>query len=306
MKARRYALLLAGGYFLVAAAYILVSGRIAAGASGDVESLRRAESTKGLLFVFVTGVALFLFAWRLFARIERDAERLDRQREAMLASERRAVAGLLAATVAHDFNNFMTGVLGGLDLVRHAPELSQATRDLVRETEAAARRGVELSNRLIEIGRGRAAGERCEVELGSFVRETVALLRKHPAARGCELRVVAPDPVHAHVYPLLVQQLVLNLVLNAAEAMRGKGVIEVRVVPDANGAVVEVHDTGPGVPEAARGHLFEAFFTTKPDGTGLGLVSVRACAEMHEGDVRVERSPLGGACFRARLGAARG
>jgi signal transduction histidine kinase len=60
---------------------------------------------------------------------------------------------------------------------------------------------------------------------------------------------------------------------------------------------LEVHDNGPGIPVAERQRIFEPFFTTKADGTGLGLMSVKACAEVHHGHVTVQASPLGGACF---------
>jgi two-component system sensor histidine kinase HydH len=75
----------------------------------------------------------------------------------------------------------------------------------------------------------------------------------------------------------------------------------VRLAIDAESACIEVHDNGPGIPDDAKEAIFEAFYTSKPDGLGLGLVSVKVCADAHHGSVEVFRSDLGGAAFRVRL-----
>jgi signal transduction histidine kinase len=97
---------------------------------------------------------------------------------------------------------------------------------------------------------------------------------------------------------VLVSQVVTNLLVNAGEATGGKGLIEVRVVPAGDEVRLEVHDSGPGVPLNRRATLFEALASTKPEGSGMGLFSVRACARAMGGDVAVLDSDLGGACFR--------
>lgn len=90
--------------------------------------------------------------------------------------------------------------------------------------------------------------------------------------------------------------------VNAAEALDGQGQVEVRLRQDQPGvAVLEVHDDGPGVPEELRHRIFDALYTTKPQGTGLGMIAVRACASAHGGAVALEQSPLGGALFRLSL-----
>ena len=103
-----------------------------------------------------------------------------------------------------------------------------------------------------------------------------------------------------------IQETLLNLVLNAADATGGRGRIEVRSFEEDGAHVLEVHDDGPGVPLDIREEVFRAFFTTKADGNGLGLLSVRACAELHGGTAEIGDSPLGGACFRVTLRSAEG
>jgi signal transduction histidine kinase len=105
----------------------------------------------------------------------------------------------------------------------------------------------------------------------------------------------------AMVNPITLHRSVLNLVLNAADAVEGRGIIEVRLSASGPQAVLEVHDNGPGIPEDQRRRIFEAFYTTKAMGTGLGLLSVKACADEHHGHVEVLSSPLGGALFRLTL-----
>jgi signal transduction histidine kinase len=99
----------------------------------------------------------------------------------------------------------------------------------------------------------------------------------------------------------LIDRMLLNLILNAADATNGAGRIEVRLTGDAETVFIEVLDDGPGIADDAKAAIFEAFYTSKPHGLGLGLVSVKVCAEAHGGSVEVSRSDLGGAAFRVRL-----
>jgi signal transduction histidine kinase len=104
----------------------------------------------------------------------------------------------------------------------------------------------------------------------------------------------------------LLRQAFLNLCVNGIQAMqeRGGGTLAVRARRDGDGVVVEVSDTGPGIDDATRPHVFEPFYTTKASGTGLGLAIVRQAAEAHGGAVEVESRPGEGARFRIRLPAA--
>jgi len=93
----------------------------------------------------------------------------------------------------------------------------------------------------------------------------------------------------------------LNLILTAAVAAGEGGRVEVRLRREHGDAVLEVHDNGSGVPEESREKIFEPFYTTKPEGTGLGLLAARMGAEEHGGSIVVGDSDLGGAAFRVRL-----
>ena len=141
-------------------------------------------------------------------------------------------------------------------------------------------------------------------DLAEIVRETTAFARRHPKIGRCRVQVEVPPSMAAEVDRSLIQRALLNLLLNAADATEGRGRIRVelsRNVADYREAVIEVHDDGPGVEAERREEIFNAFHTTKEDGTGLGLFSVRNAAEAHEGEALVTDSDLGGACFRIRF-----
>ncbi len=294
-----YAALLAGAYLVLAGLYIVVSTAIAAGDASSVAELHRAEQVKGLIFVLVTGGLLFALALVLFSRLARADRREARAREALLAAERRASAGLFAASVAHDFNNLLCIVDAGLAELQ-AGGAEQAA-ELHRQMATAVQRGTELAGRLSRAGKERADERMAEIDLAAAVDECLRLIKLQARAKGCRLALRSDGPLRLRVYPALVQQLVTNLLLNAIEAVAAGGAVEVRLSPTGGGARIEVHDDGPGVPDEAREALFEAFYTTKPEGTGLGLLSARTCAAMHHGRLELTASPLGGACFRAEL-----
>lgn len=299
MRPARYATSLAIAYLLVGVTYIFVSGHLAARGSLTVEELHRVEEIKGLCFVGATSLLIFGLSYMLFRRLVRSAEVAARSRETFLAAERRATAGLLASSVAHDFRNLLVVLGAGVGELRSG---GPGTADVLDDMAIAVRRATELAQRLSQAGRGSAAGRIEKIDVAAVVDATIGLLRLHPKAKQCSLVLRTERPISLMAYSPLVQQLVTNLVVNAFEATGDRGQVNVHVAQQDAGVVVEVHDDGPGVPEAVRSHLFEPFHTTKRDGTGLGLVSAKQCAELHGGKIELVESLHGGACFRVHLG----
>ena len=296
MSASRYAAILASVYVLVAGLYIVLSGRVAASLARDVQELQVLETYKGIGFVLVTALMLFGLAWALGRRLIALTERAEQHQSAFLAAERSASAGLFAASVAHDLNNLLMVIDSCAKEVRL---LAPDTHELVEDIELATARGAQLSKRLM--GAASLAQHQTpeQVELGALAAESLELLRLHRLARERELLLDAPSPVHVEGHPALLHQLIMNLLINALDA--SARVVRASVRASARGVILDVEDDGPGVPEELRDKLFEAFYTTKAHGTGLGLVSVRACAKLHQGRVEVARSDLGGARFRVIL-----
>lgn len=284
------------GYVLLAGAWILVSSRFAADSSASVEELRRFETIKGVGYVLVTAAGLFFAARFALRRIELRGQEIVRRERMLLANERRVFAGLIASSVAHDANNVLTLVLGDLDELEDA-----APPETLARLHASLGKLVQLNKRLVHAARQTTSTALAPLDLAAAVREAVGLVRVHPAVRGANVAIAAAEPVSVVASPLLVAQIVTNLVVNAGEATQGRGTIDVIVRREGDGAVIEVDDDGPGIPPERREGIFDALTTTKAEGNGMGLFSVKASVAALGGGVTVRESPRGGACFRVTL-----
>lgn len=292
-----YAGALALGFFLFSGTYIVASGDMAAASAQTLEELQRAELIKGLVFMGASSFLLFSASGALFQHLARRERALAESRTAFLVAQQKATSALLAASVAHDFKNVLL-VIGA-----SAEEILEESRDpqvhqLAKDIGEGVRRGADLARRFGTMARGAGGEARTEVDVSHLAADTLALLGTHRLARGCTLRLHVGAGLRARIYPAMLRQVLNNLVLNAIDAVEGAGEVEVRLRSGADGLEVEVHDAGPGITPEVRAQLFQAFFTTKREGTGLGLLSVKTCAELHGGEVEVTTSPLGGACFR--------
>lgn len=221
--------------------------------------------------------------------------------------------GLMAGTIAHDFNNLLASVVGNAELARlHTddPDAEAALANVLVATERAAGLGRQL---LAYAGRGRFQRER--VALEALVAEMATVLDVGVSRHA---RVVLELDATPHVLlaePTQLRQIVMNLVLNAAEAFgAGRGTITLRtstVTLDAAAiartlqpgieagayACLEVLDDGPGMTPDVRAHLFDPFFTTKPTGRGLGLAAVHGIVRGHRGTLVVDSEPGRGTRF---------
>ena len=296
--ASRSALLIAGFYFGLATVYITVSGRLASTLSGSVESLARIEEIKGVLFVALTAVALLFWSRFVLRRAAREMARRDR---ALRLLDRQALAGTMASAIAHDSNNALTVAQSNTQVLLRSSGLRPEDREIVEDVSLAVDRLVQLMKRLRDIGSPKRLKTVAEFDLSEEVRAVVEQLRKHPNVGTATLQLLAPAPVPLQGYRLLIGESLTNLVLNATDAAGPRAMIHVEVTRVDGCPVLRVDDNGPGVADALRPQLFKPFFTTKRDGTGLGLSSVASCAADHGGRVEVGRSPLGGARFEVWL-----
>ena len=155
MKSLRYALALASGYALLATVYIVVSSRIAANISASIDELRQIETFKGVLFVVVTALCVFACSWAMMSRLERAHAENRRRAAAILTSERRVFAGLLAAATAHDANNVLMTVIADLETLR----ATLGSDPKVERLTAATERLVALNRRLADTVRQGREGE---------------------------------------------------------------------------------------------------------------------------------------------------
>lgn len=223
--------------------------------------------------------------------------------------------GHLAAGVAHDFNNLLTVIRGSArTLLEELPPDSPLTPDAAAIEEAASR-GAAIVRRLLAF-RTNQELPTSKFNLAQGVRSLEPLLRRLTPF-SIELEVQKGPSVWVEMAPEELEQILVNLVVNAREVMPSGGRIEVSVrarsvdAPDraterlgpGNYAVLAVRDTGPGVPDDVLPHLFEPFFTTRGErgGTGLGLASVHRIVERAHGDITVETKLQKGTAFEVWL-----
>jgi PAS domain S-box-containing protein len=255
---------------------------------------------------------LATFAQRAGAELERqraeEAQReLDRR---MQESQKLESLGVMAGGIAHDFNNLLTSIMGYASLAARAvaPDTPQAR--YLRDIGKASRRAADLAMQMLAYsGKGQFVRE--PLNLRELLEETLDLLRTDVTRRGialsCDVPVVLPV---VEGDPTQMRQVVMNLVLNAAQAMAGPGgelkvsVREDRVEEETLAAcyvggglepgacvTLEVEDTGPGMDATVLDRIFDPFFTTKPGGRGLGLAAVVGIVRGHGGALRVRSLP---------------
>jgi signal transduction histidine kinase len=297
VKPFRYAAWLSLSYLIAAGVYIRESSHLAARFAKDIGELEHIERVKGLAFVAITGIFLWALSWLFFSRLQRSNEERAKGQQALMLVQSKIYAGELAATVAHDFNNLLMVLRSGVDeAAEHGKVIDAETIDEMRTALDGAR---NLAERLARAARGERATRREAHSLAQLVADTVRLLRRLPRVTHRVVDVVVQSPAQALLDPVIVEQIVVNLLLNAADACGENGTIRIEIGENERDVWLSVHDNGPGLSDSENMAVFEPFKSTK-GGMGLGLLSVRACAEAGNGKLIVGKSPLGGAMFEVR------
>jgi len=276
------------------------------GMAALVPALQRPrELVPALMFQLVFS-PLVLLAARQRDRIEAERRRALLDAQARVAeSQRLETVGRIAGGIAHDFGNVLAVVSTGVSMLR-----ARAAAPELEEIESACDRAEVQVRQLLAFARRRPTEPR-DVAPAGVIGAMAPFLRR---LVGIDRRLVLElaDGVLVHADPAQLEQLVLNLVVNARDATPPGGTISVRVGPadpPAPGAApnggrwcrVEVEDTGRGMPPEVRARLFEPFFTTKPDGGGFGLATVRGIVAESGGRLTVRSAPGQGTTFTALL-----
>ena len=217
-------------------------------------------------------------------------------RDSAERAERLAQLGRIAAGLAHEIRNPLGSISGSVQLVREAAELGAEDRHLLGIVVAEVKRLDELVATMLQLGRPRAL-EREEHDLRGIAQEVVAVARVGLAqANTVTLELDVPeDAVIAKVDGAQVRQVIWNLVTNAVQASPGGASVRVVVRRgEPSGAVVEVHDRGHGVTRDSLPRLFDAFYTQRAHGTGLGLALVKQITDAHGATIVVESAGVTG------------
>jgi len=242
--------------------------------------------------------------------LKRVNQDLAQTRRELLSSEKLASVGRLAAGVAHEIGNPLASISGYLDLIGRRDYLKDNDREMLARVESEVTRIKNIIQELLVYSRPQDDSS-AVCNLNNCVDSTVTLMRAQKGAEDVELRFKPGEPPPINANRSSLQQLVMNLVMNAIQAMPGGGklVIETRAeererIP---GAVLSVADTGPGIPEEILDQIFDPFFTTKEpgQGTGLGLSICLRIVENLKGRIQVDSRPGRGTTFTVWLPAAR-
>ncbi len=233
-----------------------------------------------------------------------DQARLQRQLE---HSQRMETVGTLAGGIAHDVNNQLAAILGQLHLSRELLPEGHPVLNRILRAEEATKRCAQTTKALLSFSH-QSRPELRPLDLNALVSETANILDRLLGGRIRLQLALEPDlpPVSGDAVQL--EQVLMNLAVNARDAMPTGGSLGLRTFLDEAGQVgLEVRDSGTGIPEELLPHIFEPFVTTKDlgKGTGLGLAMVFGIVKAHHGQIRAENAPTGGACFRVTLPQAR-
>lgn len=247
----------------------------------------------------VAGGGLLLTAWIMGLLLYRAARREERHREEMARRERMAHLGEMGAVLAHEIRNPLAGIKGYSQLLQEQlPGGLPATYLDLIVTETL--RLEDLVSALMSYARQDQVPPE-PVDLPALLEHCLALIQPEADACGVTLRTVLPKEVVVEGSRYGLEQVVLNLLKNALQAMPEGGDLTVEAGHSRKGAVVTIADSGPGVPPADRERIFEPFHTTKPRGTGLGLAVCRKIVEEHGGTITIGGEPGNGAVFTVTL-----
>ena|GEM_PF-4481132 len=215
-------------------------------------------------------------------------------------TERLEGVGRLAASVAHDFNNLLMPISATYELIEHNDSLQPDVKELIGPAIAATRQASALVKKLLV----HACSLELNVEpidLSAVIQSSEPLLRTFIYG-DTELIIHLPtEPAPVLADKIELEQVLLNLVLNAINAINSSGTIVISLKQTASTVILEVRDNGPGVPSAIREWVLEPFHTTHPEGSGLGLSTVQRIVQNGGGQVEIETAPEGGACIKISL-----
>lgn len=247
-------------------------------------------ATIGLLYL-VVGVSTYVLARQLRDRerkLEQSMNELAAARETLVAQESQAAIGRLARAVAHEVRNPVTMISSSIALFHEKQGVAADALELLSLVEIEARRLEKLTKDFLDYARERTL-EFQDADARDAVELAVSLTQAQATLKGVALQAhVPPGPMPCRIDPFAVQQVLLNLLLNALEASPRDASVRAAVgsLPPRLIVFSVVNEGGP-IPPRIIHHLFEPFHTTKPHGSGLGLATSRAIARAHGGDLRL-------------------
>ena len=239
--------------------------------------------------------------------IFQDLTEFRHMQERVRRMDRLAVAGELAAGIAHEIKNPLASLSGSIQMLRDEVEFGPMQQRLMDITMREAERLNALVNEFLLFSRPEKAVDR-SVEVNEVIKDTLEMLKNSPElSRPIRIEKKLGDNVWVHIDAQRLQQVIWNLVLNAVQEMTNSGRVTIATAVRTNRSEAEVQqkvaeisiaDTGPGIPPENQGKVFDPFFTTKDHGTGLGLTIVHRIVEDYGGEIFLESDGRSGTTFK--------
>lgn len=258
--------------------------------------------------VLISGSPMYDRSGRLIGAllVMQDVTELSELQRQVASSQRHFAVGQMAAGLAHDFANVLTTIAQAVRVLEMERERTEGDRQMLSVIENAVRRGGELITNIRGYLRGRPE-PRSRIDICRLLEEVLQLMQpliathdnvtlEQQMQNGCEVYANAPE----------LRRVFTNLILNALDAMPLGGTLSVRCARSEFHITVSVKDTGVGIPAVRQKLIFSPYFTTKQEGTGLGLVGARRAIQAQGGDIRFESEPGLGTTFYVILPAANG
>lgn len=234
---------------------------------------------------------------------------LDSVKEQLTESQRLATIGTIAAVIAHEFNNLLTPIVSYSQYALQSAESDKPDMELIKKALTksfqSSNKAGKICTSMLSLARGHSIFG--EVTVQQLVDEVLAVLARDPQKDGIALRVQVQPDLKVQGDPVQLEQVLLNLLINARQAMLGRGgSLSVKAAASEDGSEIRilVTDTGPGIPEKLLPKIFQPFFTTKGTakpgesrGTGLGLAICKEIVEHHKGRITVESEVGRGTTF---------
>ena len=252
-------------------------------------------------------------AQTITSELEKAQQQLDYLRDQLTESQRLAAIGTIAAVIAHEFNNILTPMISYSQYALASAESENPDMGLVRKAlsksfQASTKAG-KICNSMLSLARGESSFGPVSVQ--TLVDETLQVLARDPQKDGIALRVQIQPDLHVEGDQIQLEQVLLNLLINARQAMLGKGgslSVRAAIVDPTGELKIQVIDNGPGISEKLLPKIFQPFFTTKgtarrgeTKGTGLGLSICKDIIEHHGGRIEVKSEVGRGTTFNIYL-----
>jgi len=253
------------------------------------------------------------FDQSLLRELESAQQQIESIRQQLTDSQRLATIGTIAAVIAHEFNNLLTPIVSYSQFALDSATSDDPDMELIKKALSKAFGASSKAGRICTSMLGLARGESSfgELNVQKLIDEVLLVLARDPQKDGIALRVQVQPDLFVWGDEVQLEQVLLNLLINARQAMLGKGgslTVKSSKVETGNELKIQVIDTGPGIPERLLPKIFQPFFTTKgtarkgeAKGTGLGLAICKEIIEHHRGRIEVQSEVGRGTTFTIYL-----